>query len=707
MAGQDETMDILVESYNDNVRRTFGGIVVNGCMFMNDQYGYNGYEMTNTWTLFGDPTLMVRTKAPETFTASYSPIIVVGESSLQINSSADDLTVTLSKNNEIVATGRTYNGTEILNFSPVIDTSAFILTITGYNYKTVIDTIEVVENNFSYVVLADFIINDDNQQFDYAETVSINTVFRNVGLVSAQNVYAKLIAYSDYITLLNDSVFIGNIDAKTAVSIPDAFEIIVADNAQNEIPAYFNIIITDGNNISRETWFQKNVNAPEFKLIRASINDNLAGNGNSRLDPGEFAMLDLSFVNSGKSKSKSIQLEILPVQNLTIVEGNYTFEPLDSFDTILVSIPVYTNSFANIGDEICVRINLEADQHFLNDTLFFPFGKISEGFESGNFSKFAWDTILPASWFIYDTSIYNTSADTIYPFEGSFCAHSAEIPHGQKSELKLSLNVNANDEISFFLRVSCENGGILYFDFLEFLIDGQSQQKWQGEVPWTQASFPVEKGEHTFTWRYRKDASLSVGEDAAFIDKIILPSHQTNLTPELQFAFVSEPVTLVKENEMYEYVIDFNSFSIDFIEEEVELIGYEIPSWLNLTKNNNDEWVLSGNANVAQGTTEQVYLFARFNNVFAHQVFELKVEPPVTISESGHKEFGVYPNPFYDEIMIEGFSFESVQVFDFFGHEISGEIIGNKVKLNVKSGIYFFKIFDGKQYYSFKLVKSD
>jgi len=50
MCGQDEMNDILTEQYPDNVKRTFAGIGLNGCLQMNDEYGSAGDEMTDNGT---------------------------------------------------------------------------------------------------------------------------------------------------------------------------------------------------------------------------------------------------------------------------------------------------------------------------------------------------------------------------------------------------------------------------------------------------------------------------------------------------------------------------------------------------------------------------------------------------------------------------------------------------------------------------------
>ena len=51
---------------------------------MNDTYGSAGDNMTDTWTCFGDPSVIVRTQAPENMTISYNPAIPVGSTSLDV-----------------------------------------------------------------------------------------------------------------------------------------------------------------------------------------------------------------------------------------------------------------------------------------------------------------------------------------------------------------------------------------------------------------------------------------------------------------------------------------------------------------------------------------------------------------------------------------------------------------------------------------------
>ena len=89
MCGQDEMVDILVESYSGNIKRSFGGLSMNGCMQMNDEYGSAGWEMTDTWNCFGDPSVMVRTAMPQTMTVTHLPHIFLGSTSFVVNANAE------------------------------------------------------------------------------------------------------------------------------------------------------------------------------------------------------------------------------------------------------------------------------------------------------------------------------------------------------------------------------------------------------------------------------------------------------------------------------------------------------------------------------------------------------------------------------------------------------------------------------------------
>jgi len=134
MEGEDEMVDILVESYAGNIKRTFGGLSMNGCMKMNDTYGSDGTEMTDTWTIFGDPSLMVRTDTPKVMTVTHPSVINVGATQMPVNCNVEGALVALTINKQIIGTGVVSGGSDTINFNALTTVDTIKVASTAYNY---------------------------------------------------------------------------------------------------------------------------------------------------------------------------------------------------------------------------------------------------------------------------------------------------------------------------------------------------------------------------------------------------------------------------------------------------------------------------------------------------------------------------------------------------------------------------------------------
>ena len=94
------------------------------------------------------------------------------------------------------------------------------------------------------------------------------------------------------------------------------------------------------------------------------------------------------------------------------------------------------------------------------------------------------------------------------------------------SEIFITMNIVEDGFIKFDKKVSCEDVGSQtgnYYDYLAFYIDNIEQAKWAGEIDWSQNSFEVSAGDHTFSWKFIKDQGVTSGQDAAWIDNIVFP----------------------------------------------------------------------------------------------------------------------------------------------------------------------------------------
>lgn len=310
MEGQDEMVDILVETYPDNIRRTFGALSMEGCMKMNDTYGSGGNEMTDTWTIFGDPSVMVRTDNPAEITANHNPTVFLGSTSFVINSSANGAKATLSINGEILGTGIVSNGQVEITFPALTNVEdTLTVALVQYNGIPYMAEVPVIPAEGPYVIYASHELNDaagnNNGQPDYSETLLLNISMKNIGVEATVNAEVRLRANDPYITLVDSTENYGTVAAGQSVGIPDGFTIQVADNIPDEHVVTFRTVCQDGG----EEWssqFTLVFHAPALNLIITQVLDPL-GNNNGRLDAGETADVKVKIKNEGSAAAYSVE----------------------------------------------------------------------------------------------------------------------------------------------------------------------------------------------------------------------------------------------------------------------------------------------------------------------------------------------------------------------------------------------------------------
>ena len=148
MYGQDEMVDILIESYDSNIKHTLGGTSINGIMAIIDQYGasdINAYATHQGWVLYGDPSLMLRTKAPETMSVTHDDGIAPNATTYTVQvSGGEGAVATITRNYEILGSAKVNQGVaEISITAPGADFSELTLCVFGFNKVTYLGTITI------------------------------------------------------------------------------------------------------------------------------------------------------------------------------------------------------------------------------------------------------------------------------------------------------------------------------------------------------------------------------------------------------------------------------------------------------------------------------------------------------------------------------------------------------------------------------------
>jgi len=94
---------------------------------------------------------------------------------------------------------------------------------------------------------------------------------------------------------------------------------------------------------------------------------------------------------------------------------------------------------------------------------------------------------------------------------------------GDATEISMNVEIEKFGQVNFYKKVSSESGApSSFYDGLYFYIDDIEIEKWQGEINWSESSYPLTIGTHELKWKYAKDPGASAGTDCAWIDDIIV-----------------------------------------------------------------------------------------------------------------------------------------------------------------------------------------
>ena len=121
-----------------------------------------------------------------------------------------------------------------------------------------------------------------------------------------------------------------------------------------------------------------------------------------------------------------------------------------------------------------------------------------------------------ASWFSQTTTTH----------DGADAVQSGTVGDSQSSSLATTVTGPAT--VSFYWKVSSEAN----YDYLRLYVDDVDQGGGiSGEVDWVQQTLSLATGSHTLRWSYIKDSSVNAGDDAGYVDQLVIQSSLPNLTP--------------------------------------------------------------------------------------------------------------------------------------------------------------------------------
>ncbi|MBN1340093.1 MAG: choice-of-anchor J domain-containing protein [Bacteroidales bacterium] len=482
----------------------------------NSSWPYNTSNKQVTYHLFhhhGGAFNTIYSEVPQYLTVSHDAVLMQGSTSFAVTANAGSF-IALTCNGVILGTA---NGTgSPVNITiPVLNVGdQMIVTVTKQNYYRYASTVTVIAPNGPYLAYKSHTINDaagnNNGMADYGENILLHLAIENSGNAAANNVNVTLSTSDTYVTITDNYQTYGTIAAGATATQNNAFAFSVDSYVPDGHVVDFSLVI-NGN--AKDTWngsFTIALHAPVIGIGNMTINDVAGGNGNGMLDPGETATLLIATSNTGSSASPACTGTLTSGSSyITIIQGTDNLGAIPGGGTVNASFEISVAAGTPIGTSVDLAYDAVAGVYSDSETFYKTVGLILEDWETGNMTKFEWETGGGANWTVVTES----------PYEGTYCAKSGAIGDNASTHLFITVNVSTAGNISFYRKVSSESG----YDYLRFYIDGSEQGAWAGTVAWGQLSYSVSAGAHTFQWSYIKDANTVSGSDCAWIDYIIFP----------------------------------------------------------------------------------------------------------------------------------------------------------------------------------------
>ena len=137
---------------------------------------------------------------------------------------------------------------------------------------------------------------------------------------------------------------------------------------------------------------------------------------------------------------------------------------------------------------------------------------------------------------------------------GTYCIKSGNYQIDESiSTLTAIVNFVGEGSISFRYRINSES----CCDKGCFFIDGNKKMNEQGgSVNWTTVTYDVTAGSHSFEWKYSKDVSVSNGDDAFFVDDIVIKDFATASIDPYSYTY-GQTCDILAVPEEYCYLINW------------------------------------------------------------------------------------------------------------------------------------------------------
>ena len=606
--------------------------------------------------VLGDGSIMPFRVEPTPNNVSHMPTLPIGIDNFNITAEPGSYAA-ISKDGVLYGAGLIdETGSTDITIEPILSGGDVTICVTHPRHIPYRATIPAASMEGAFIVYN----NVQCENTIYGAYVNPIVTLKNVGVETANNVTATLSSESEYIAIANNTTTIASIAPDATVDITDfAFNVDV--NIPDGTRVQFFVTCVSGD----DTWESK------FNIIFGAPNFVTSNITSTNLAPGESGTITFEFTNVGSADAENTVFEVYSSSDDLAFQNNIIEIPaIAAGETITIPIDLTVGNNVEIGSTYEISYLMTAGHYAVEGNYIATVGNIIEDFETGDFSLYNWQFGGSANW-----TIVNNESNS-----GSYCAKSGTINDNQQTDLLLTIDILSDGTISFYKKVSSENN----FDKLYFYIDNAERANWSGNDEWSQVSYPITAGTHTFKWSYQKDVSVSSGSDCAWIDDIQFPPTSIILALDpvidLEGSVDDHVVTLswTAPTDATQYIIRRNG---------VELGNQANTSYTDIVP---EDGVYTYSVVASDG-----------NGRYSAAAYVTVNVGIVNVEDSSLDNLSIYPNPANDILNIECTNTEFDYVmFNGMGQMVAKGNANDNVQISVSGmtkSVYFLHIITGTQ----------
>jgi hypothetical protein len=500
-----EAQDHFVELLINGTKNTIGGLCYNGSCSMIDSYGEAGAYNFLAWNLFGDASLVLRTKPAENINAFLPEDLPAYYANLNVDTGATDIQVCLSKDNvPVVSAFSGADGIAHLYISDYpIPGEQYILTLSGLNRKAIQSNLTCYNYNYGDHAILDMTVQNTNQ-FIEPETDILKTVkVKNRGQLPAEDVtillYAGSQGYGIQPVIYEQNLGLilqgeekeANLSYRINKGIPDLatvnYRILIAPSGGmyelSDVVHAPSIVIDTVKRSPQVNWVNP---GDSFSFIYHLRND------------GSAVLRDLNGVLT--SGSEFLQIAQQSNSNLTIGPG--CADSLVFAASVFSGCPAFATVTSNLDLEAANAVGQSWQQWIVSDPVI-----TVESFESHDLQAFPW-LYQSGQW-----SFSNICLDGLY----SLC----------------SQPVTA-DSIWLELRFYAAQAGVARFcydlyknsgcnDIWSFSLNHSEPEELETNHDWLRKTLNIVEGQNSLRWLGKRDPANSSFESTFWLDMVSFP----------------------------------------------------------------------------------------------------------------------------------------------------------------------------------------